>query len=399
MDLTEAVLGERSPNQETKGLPNKSGALTFKDAESAHDLILELLEDEALHEALEENNSSAAQKKLHLLCWNEACTLLESDEPSKASRFYALAAAFNPAEDTENALSCRMAIAVCSSSQREYSAALEHLQAAETIAPARLSTAFLRFKTCLASGDEKATGAALESFAELADCDADALRVVCCEALDAGMQNAAQTALVRLLGKIQENGHDSTRELPLGYGSVVFQNLIQLAMNLSQSADKDEDKEIIPASDNPEEAIYNSGMRSRNNNQFSDLVKWFALLVERLRAVGHETFFQNEEGMHRQLEWLQMSAWNAGCDAGKSGNLDDAAALLARCGDLCAAHPSPDAAMLRRGHVRYYFIHDNNIFRKSFKCIGLEMQNIFRFHIAFICYTVVVPALKFLLSL
>lgn len=347
LDLAEAVLGEHHPSSQDPPNLTKTAAFTSSDdKDSAQELILELLEDEALHETVEEDISGTTKQRLHVLCWNEACTLLESDNPSQALRFYALAAAFTSTEDIEGAVGCRVSMALCSSAQGEHSTALEHLEAAESIAPGRLPTAFLRFKTCLASGDEAATGEALEAFAQVDTCDADALRVVCCEAMEAGMQGAAKAALAQLLTKLQ-NG-TGTSDLSLGYESVVFQNLIQLTVN-QISTEKDKGKEKESDADLGDQ---HDGSESRS---FTELVQWFTFLVQRVHAMGPENFFENEKGLHRQLEWLQLTAWNSGCDAAKRGMLDAATALLARCGELCSAHPAPDAATLRRGHVSLLF--------------------------------------------
>ena len=263
LDLIEAVLG--SPPQDST---------TTTTTAATNEVILELLEDETLKESIE--NDAAALQKLHVLCWNTACRLLENGSPSEAAQFHTAAASFlrssssssggDGNDDVDGKVQACMALALCSTATKNFSEALQYLEQAEQIAPGRLAVAFLRVKTCLAADDESAAAAALQALAASPECDADALRVACCEALECGKPAAAKAALEHLLHKIQ----DSTAEdasLPAGYESVVLQNLLQIIL-----------------SDSAADAVSKS----------IEAAHWFEVGVQRLTTVGLEHYFQNE---------------------------------------------------------------------------------------------------------
>ena len=277
MDLIEAVLGS----------PQDSTTTTTT---ATNEVILELLEDETLKESIE--NDAAALQKLHVLCWNTACRLLENGSPSEAAQFHTAAASFlrssssssggDGNDDVDGKVQACMALALCSTATKNFSEALQYLEQAEQIAPGRLAVAFLRVKTCLAADDESAAAAALQALAASPECDADALRVACCEALECGKPAAAKAALEHLLNKIQNSTAEGA-SLPAGYESVVLQNLLQIIL-----------------SDSAADAVSKS----------IEAAHWFEVGVQRLTAVSPEHYFQNEVSCSVFLQWIFISFVN-----------------------------------------------------------------------------------------
>jgi hypothetical protein len=114
--------------------------------------------------------------------------------------------------------------------------ALEFLAAAEELQPGSLPTGMLRLSVQLAAKSEAGAVEAVAALAASAAAEPDALRLACCECVDAGVHGAARQALLSLLercaaGASSAEGGASTAGLQAaGYEATVFQNLIKLVL-------------------------------------------------------------------------------------------------------------------------------------------------------------------------
>ena len=117
--------------------------------------------------------------------------------------------------------------------------ALEYLEAADAAAPGALPTAMLRLSVHLGASDGAGATAAVAALASCPSADTDALRVACCECLDAGAEGAARQALELLLLRCTEarvaaadGGEGAAGEGLLVHGceATLFQNLIRLVL-------------------------------------------------------------------------------------------------------------------------------------------------------------------------
>jgi hypothetical protein len=386
VELIEAVL---SPSSQ----PNSGGsaaATTFGTPlppSTADEVILDLLEDEALKEALE--NDLESMENIHILCWNRGCALLEAESPEWATKFFNAAILFiNPQTEKDAVVHSKMTLALCCNAKGKYVEALEHLNACPD---GFWQVHYLKFQTCLAAKDGVAASAALKALAAHPDNSIDVLRVLCCEALDAGIPNAAKDSLCFLLEKLKcseddyedqddadaaaprlyedfrENVHanvDSTFNkssiIRAGYEALVFQNLIQLELDTLDAASK------AASDDNPKaelsKAVKTASERYSNGltGPWDYLASLVFQLVERLEVVGVEKFFGTDDGKWRQLEWMVFAAWNAGIDAQQSedeANIPAAASLMEYCGRLCVMHPSPTTGILSKQKVSDKFLY------------------------------------------
>lgn len=102
--------------------------------------------------------------------------------------------------------------------------------------PGSLPTAMLKLSVQLAAKSEAGAGEAVAALAACAVAEPDALRLACCECVDAGAQRAAQQALQCLLERCAAcvsaaDGDASLAGLQAaGYEATVFQNLIRLVL-------------------------------------------------------------------------------------------------------------------------------------------------------------------------
>ncbi len=372
IELIEAVLGATSQ----PGSSNSNRTTASAAAPSAADeVILELLEDEALKESLEKDLPSL--ENMHTLCWNRACFLLEAEEPQWASKFYKTSLIFLDTVNNKDLLyQTLMAICVCENTQGKYVEALEHLRLCNDSC---IEVFFLRYQTCLAAKDSDAAAAALKALAAHPDCDPDMLRVLCCEALDAGLPGAAKDVLSLLLQQVQ-----CTREEEVGGGNdgssamcldgnnkkkptidikheiVIFHNLIQLELDALNAAMDNYKAAAATAAQcaNGEQAVIEIEEKetavasiSANSNSvairtaYTNLANVFEFLVKRIDAVGVDKLFSSEDGTWHQLKWMLITAWNLGCDLERAAELEiqmSVPRIMACCGHLCAAHPAPD---------------------------------------------------------
>lgn len=392
VELIEAVLGPSSQ-------PPHGTTTTFTIAPptTADEVILDLLEDEALKEALDKNPEIL--RNLYTLCWNKACSLLEAGAPEVATKFYSAALLFvTPETDLEIVTQIHMAVAVCFSALGQHAKALERLKKC----PERCVEAqFCKLTTCLAAKDADAASAALNSLAAHPACDANMLRLICCEALDAGLPNAAKESLFLLLQKIvcseeeeakvkddnkeedasvenRDVNTNSSKKRPANYEALVFQNLIQLEMDTLDQAsepapqiESEETCKISPTEKNVANIMKDGSENVGHAGPWNRLARVFEMLVRRINAVGGvENFFLHDDCKWRQLEWMVVTAWNAGLDAASrsehTNNQDASGRLMKCCGQLCAGHPSPTDEILRKQQVWLviYFIS----FRFGFDC-------------------------------
>lgn len=373
VELIEAVLGPSSQP------PNGTTSATVPPT-AADEVILDLLEDETLKEALEQNLER--MKNLYILCWNKACSLLEAGAPQWAAKFYSASLLFvNPERDTEIVTQIHMALAICCSALGNHPKALEQLKECPD---GCLKAQFSKFTTCLSAKDADAASAALRSLAAHPDCDANMLRLICCESLDAGLSNTAKESLSLLLHKLNccereedkgEEGSaenlnvnkDNSSKLPAEYEALVFQNLIQLELDTLdlqnepafQTEGEETCKESIETAKNLATTMKAAPENIGHTSPWKQLVKVYEMLVQRIYALGGvEHFFIQDDCKWRQLEWILVSAWNAGLDAAKSERKSDQDAfirLMKCCGELCAGHPSPNDEILNKQQVRPAF--------------------------------------------
>ncbi|KAL4535747.1 hypothetical protein Ndes2526A_g06559 [Nannochloris sp. 'desiccata'] len=379
VELIEAVLGPSSQ-------PPHGTTTTFTIAPptTADEVILDLLEDEALKEALDKNPEIL--RNLYTLCWNKACSLLEAGAPEVATKFYSAALLFvTPETDLEIVTQIHMAVAVCFSALGQHAKALERLKKC----PERCVEAqFCKLTTCLAAKDADAASAALNSLAAHPACDANMLRLICCEALDAGLPNAAKESLFLLLQKIvcseeeeakvkddnkeedasvenRDVNTNSSKKRPANYEALVFQNLIQLEMDTLDQAsepapqiESEETCKISPTEKNVANIMKDGSENVGHAGPWNRLARVFEILVRRINAVGGvENFFLHDDCKWRQLEWMVVTAWNAGLDAASrsehTNNQDASGRLMKCCGQLCAGHPSPTDEILRKQQVSF----------------------------------------------
>lgn len=114
--------------------------------------------------------------------------------------------------------------------------ALEFLATAEELQPGSLPTAMLRLSVQLAAKSAAGAAQAVDALAACSAAEPDALRLACCECVDAGVECAARQALQCLLDRCAagassaEGGASSTGLHAAGYEATVFQNLIKLVL-------------------------------------------------------------------------------------------------------------------------------------------------------------------------
>jgi tetratricopeptide (TPR) repeat protein len=368
VELIEAVLGPS----------NGTTSATAAPPTAADEVILDLLEDEALKEALEQDHER--MKNLYTLCWNKGCSLLEAGAPELATKFYVASLLFvDPETDLEIVTQIHMALAVCFSALGDHAKALERLKECPD---GCLEAQFCKFSTCLSAKDAEAASAALHSLAAHPDCDATMLRLICCESLDAGLPSAAKESLCLLLQKLNcsEKGKDgspenvngtkdSSRNIPAKYEAMVFQNLIQLELDtldprsepVLQLEGEEMSKTSIEAAKTGATILKAASKNAGHAGPWDQVAKVYEMLVQRIYAVGGvEHFFVQDDCKWRQYEWMMVTAWNAGLDAAKSEQNNDQNAsirLMKCCGQLCAGHPSPTDEILSKQQVRLLFIY------------------------------------------
>ena len=236
--------------------------------------------------------------------------------------------------------------------------ALEFLAAAEELQPGSLPTGMLRLSVQLAAKSEAGAVEAVAALAASAAAEPDALRLACCECVDAGVHGAARQALLSLLercaaGASSAEGGASTAGLQAaGYEATVFQNLIKLVLvrgwlhgcttlaansphrtswsrALSHQlallrqlrnwlANCLQDPPDDPSIGTTATAGPQAAAASIPGSRTSELARLFDLLVERMRAAapagGPADFFAGQDGRSTQLEWfaLQVGAGRAG---------------------------------------------------------------------------------------
>ena len=234
------------------------------------------------------------------------------------------------------------------------------MEGAEELEPGTLPTAMLRVSVHLRAGSADGAVAAVAALARCAGEQPDALRVACCECVDAGATAAARQALACLLNRCaaaaggaagDAAGPDAALRAP-GYEATVFQNLLSLAL---------EPPPVAPATAGTAEAGGAADQAESAGGAAapvapaasSELASLFDRLASRMRAAGGaQAFCAQHDGRHRQLEWFARTAWSAGQKAGAAGELQQAAVLLGVCGELYAALPAPTQACLHKQKVR-----------------------------------------------
>ncbi|KAI7839840.1 hypothetical protein COHA_006425 [Chlorella ohadii] len=335
---------------------DNSGSTGMADAEAAEAVALDVAADDRLIESLGEE--PALRRQLAGLLYNHALLSLHSGRGGGAGlAFFSAALQLLGDGDSEgegpHPADCRRAQALCAMAAGQYDRALEFLDAADAALPGALPTAMLRLSVHLAAGSSEGAAAAVADLASCPGAGADPLRVACCECLDVGQEGAACQALELLLLRCTEArvaaaeggaSDDSPAEglSAPGYEATIFQNLIKL---------------VLPAQPAAEEAEP-AGALAPNSSQAhaarsSELARLFDALVSRMRAVGADAFFVQQDGRHAQLEWLALHAWNAGQAAGAAGELQQAAVLMAVCGELYAAMPAPSQAALHKRKLAF----------------------------------------------
>ena len=331
VDLTEVVLGAH-----LGGAPDPSPA--------AEDFILELFENDSAVEGL--MGDPAARQTVHTLLWNHGVTLMDGGARlDQAAKVHAAAAALLQG-DAAALAEAHLARAMCHIAGGDGLGAAAALAAADAAVPGQLATAFLRLKAALASGDQASAVEALQALAAAEGADADVLRLACCEALEAGVPEAAAAALKHLLGRIADDAEFAAGLAP-GYEATIFQNLVALI------ADAHAPKGPAAMATGEGEGEGGEGGMAQLTSRLADLAHWLDLAVVRMRAVGPDVFFLNEDGRCRQVEWLALTAWNGGTQAAAAAQTQASAVLMGCCAELYDAVPSPDAETLRKQLVAY----------------------------------------------
>ncbi|PRW59549.1 MFS general substrate transporter [Chlorella sorokiniana] len=330
-------------------------------AEAAEAVALEVAADDRLLESLGEE--PALRRQLAALLYNHALLCLHSGRGGSAGLAFFSAAlpllGDGSDEDAPHPADCRRAQALCALAAGQHDRALEFLEAADAALPGALPTAMLRLSVHLAAGSSEGAAAAVAALADCPGAGADPLRVACCECLDAGQEGAARQALELLLLRCTEarvaaaaageSGSSPAEGLfAPGYEATVFQNLIKLVLDSAPPQ---------PAQPPDQDGEPGSGAAPSSSQAYaarsSELARLFDALVSRMRAVGADAFFVQQDGRHTQLEWLALQAWNAGQAAGAAGELQQAAVLMAVCGELYAALPSPSQAALHKRKLAF----------------------------------------------
>ncbi|KAL4424385.1 hypothetical protein ABPG75_001686, partial [Micractinium tetrahymenae] len=339
-------------------------------AAAAEALVLELAGDERLLERVCEE--PGLRHELLGMLWNHAVAALHSGRAfDSALAFFSAALPLlesgsggatqapeggTSLEASLSAADCRRAQALCCLGARQFDRALEFLGQADQLQPGGVPTSMLRLSVQLGAGNEAGATAAVATLADCSAAQPDVLRIACMQAVDAGATAAARQALLCLLERCSAAGREAAADGSSGAGSAaagdlqapgfeatVFQNLIHLLL-----ADGGDSGSAAGGSETAGAAADGSAP-----SRHSQLARLFDQMVERMRAVGPEAFFALHEGRPMQQEWFAAQAWNAGQAAGAASELAHSAVLLAVCGEVCAALPTPSIPMLHRQKLAF----------------------------------------------
>lgn len=215
----------------------------------------------------------------------------------------------------------------------------------------------LRLQAHLEGGSADGAAAAVTALATCEAADADALRIAICRCLDAGAEVAARRGLQGLL----ERYSSGAAEGGPAHEATAFQNLLKLLVVRARaggwvrlpasSATCMNQPRTNRASSQTQDAPVGEG-EAAAAERASELAAVFDRLVDRSTAVGAAAFFATDDGRPtRQLEWLALTAWNAGRAAGAAGAVQQAAVLLGACGELYASLPAPSPEALAKQKV------------------------------------------------
>ncbi|EFN50881.1 hypothetical protein CHLNCDRAFT_141680 [Chlorella variabilis] len=353
-------------------------------AAAAEELVLELVADDRLLESVCEPASQGAggggggtgggtlplRRRLIALLWNHAAQRLASGAGAAAAHAFFAAVlpllerggsrgstqegcGHSDGEEPQPA-ACHRSMALCCLGAGQHGRALESLAAADRLEPAAVPTAMLRLTVQLAAGRHDGAAAAVATLAACPGSDADVLRLACCQCMEAGAPRAARQALECLLELCAGDAGGASSAPPAqqcqlapGLEATAFQNLIKLLLD-------------APAEEPPPEQAAAAGASPQHQpaarRRAFKVAAVFDRLSARVQAAGAGAFFALEQpgGPGRaQLEWLALEAWNAGQRAGSAGALQQAAVLLAVCGELHAALPAPGAVGLHRQKMAF----------------------------------------------
>ena len=296
---------------------------------------------------------------LRVLCWNKGCHLISNaDEASsyrRAARFFHAFLLMmtgttkqareqeegeGEGEGEEEKYNAMLALALCHGALGEYEQSMQYLDACleekkNRVDKKKEMLLFLKTKLCLSS---MSVDRAMETVQRMSD--DDALKVVCCEALEQGdgAEGVAMAAMQRLLDVVRIDTSTVRQRC------TIYQNLIRLLL-LSH--------EKMNAS--------NGGARREMDDTYGRVAVMMEAVVQEVQAVHCA---ESDMGLldTKVCHWFCITSWNAAlsCMKDTPGTTTKGvvASLMACCGEMYAfllshfMHDDRDLSFAQRAQVR-----------------------------------------------